>query len=75
MGSGLAEAIGACLASGKNNTILLCGDGSLQLNIQELQTIKHHNLPIKLFIINNADYLSIYKPEDKPQCPFRVSNA
>lgn len=58
MGSGLPESIGACMAGG-SRTICLCGDGSLQLNIQELQTIKHHNLPIKIFVSNNKGYVSI----------------
>ena len=59
MGSGLAESIGVCKANNGNNVILFVGDGSMQLNIQELQTIKHHNFPIKIFIINNGGYLSI----------------
>jgi acetolactate synthase-1/2/3 large subunit len=37
----------------------MAGDGSLQLNIQELQTIKHHQLPVKLFVLNNGGYLSM----------------
>ncbi len=59
MGSGLPESIGACIASGKKRTVSLCGDGSMQFNIQELQTIFHHQLPIKVFIFNNGGYLSI----------------
>lgn len=59
MGSGFPESIGACLAQGRRRTICLCGDGSAQLNIQELQTIVHHQLPIKIFIFNNDGYLSI----------------
>lgn len=59
MGSGLPESIGACLANGKKRTVCLCGDGSMQLNIQELQTIFHHHLPIKIFVFNNGGYLSI----------------
>jgi len=39
--------------------ICLAGDGSLQLNIQDLQTVVHHQLPIKLFVLNNGGYLSI----------------
>ena len=58
MGSGLPEAVGACFASGILTTCLI-GDGSFMLNIQELQTIKHHNLPIKIFVINNDGYLAI----------------
>lgn len=59
MGTGLPESIGACFANNKQTTICLSGDGSLQLNIQELQTIVHHNLPIKIFVMNNGGYLAI----------------
>jgi acetolactate synthase-1/2/3 large subunit len=59
MGYGLPSAIGACFASKKNRVICLEGDGSIQLNIQELQTIVHHQLPVKIFIFNNDGYLSI----------------
>lgn len=59
MGSGLPLAIGACIASGKKPTVCMEGDGSLMLNIQELETMKHHTLPIKLFIWNNDGYYSI----------------
>ena len=59
MGYGLPAAIGACFANDKNPVVCLEGDGSLQMNIQELQTIVHHNLPIKLIVMNNDGYLSI----------------
>lgn len=59
MGTGLPESIGACFANNKKRTICLVGDGSLQLNIQELQTIIHHRLPIKIFVMNNNGYLAI----------------
>ena len=58
MGYGIPASIGACLASGKR-TICVEGDGSLQLNIQELASIKGMNLPIKIFINGNGGYLSI----------------
>jgi acetolactate synthase I/II/III large subunit len=51
--------IGACLANNKKRTIVITGDGSLQMNLQELATIKHNNLPIKVFIFNNNGYLLI----------------
>ncbi len=51
--------IGACLANGRRRTIVITGDGSLQMNIQEFATIKHNNLPIKVFIFNNNGYLLI----------------
>ncbi len=59
MGSGLPESVGACLANGRRLTTCLIGDGSLMLNVQELQTIKHHELPIKVFVLNNSGYLAI----------------
>lgn len=58
MGYGIPAAIGACLASGKR-TICVEGDGSLQLNIQELASIVGMHLPIKIFINGNGGYLSI----------------
>ncbi len=59
MGFGLPGSIGACFANGKRKTICISGDGGLQMNIQELQTIVHYNLPIILFVLNNAGYLTI----------------
>jgi len=59
MGYGLPAAIGACFANNKKRVICFEGDGSIQMNIQELQTIVHHKLPIKIFIFNNNGYLSI----------------
>jgi acetolactate synthase-1/2/3 large subunit len=51
--------IGACLANNKNDTIVITGDGSLQMNLQEFATIKHNKLPLKIFILNNNGYLLI----------------
>lgn len=59
MGYDLPAAIGACIASGKQEIINIAGEGSLQMNIQELETISFHRLPIKIFIINNEGYHSI----------------
>lgn len=59
MGSGLPMAIGACVANGKKPVICSEGDGSIMLNVQELQTVLHHNLPLKIFIFNNNGYYSI----------------
>ncbi len=59
MGYGLPAAIGAALSPHEGPIICLEGDGSLQMNIQELQTVKHYGLPIKLFVINNSGYQSI----------------
>lgn len=51
--------IGACMANNRRDTIVITGDGSLQMNLQEFATIKHNNLPIKVFILNNNGYLLI----------------
>lgn len=59
MGYDLPAAIGACFGIDQNDIICVCGDGSIQMNLQELQTIIHHKLPIKLFLINNDGYQSI----------------
>ena len=59
MGSGLPESIGVSAARPRGTTVMLCGDGSFQFNVQELQTLRDQNFPIKVFVINNAGYLSI----------------
>lgn len=59
MGYDLPAVIGACVADHSQDLVLVTGDGSLQMNIQELQTIIHHQMPIKMFIINNGGYHSI----------------
>lgn len=51
-----AAGMGACVANDYKNTIVITGDGSLQMNIQELATIKHNKLPIKIIIFNNNGY-------------------
>ncbi|OPH54547.1 hypothetical protein BC351_31710 [Paenibacillus ferrarius] len=60
MGFTLPSAIAASIAGGKQRTIALEGDGSLQHNLQELQLISTYGLPIKLFVLNNGGYASIY---------------
>ena len=59
MGWCLPSAIASCVASGRQRTILLEGDGSLQHNIQELALINTFKLPIKLFVYSNSGYASI----------------
>lgn len=59
MGYGLPGAIGASFATDRGEVICLNCDGGMMLNLQELQTIVHHQLPIKLFIFNNDGYLMI----------------
>jgi len=59
MGYGLPAAIGGCLAAGRKPVVSVEGDGSLQLNLQELSTLKSLNLPIRMFVMNNNGYASI----------------
>jgi acetolactate synthase-1/2/3 large subunit len=59
MGLGLPAGIGACLAGGRRRTIVVEGDGGIQMNIQELATVARLGLPIKIFVINNDGYASI----------------
>ncbi len=59
MGYGLPAAIGLCIAGGRQDTICLEGDGSIMMNLQELQTIVTNRLPVKVFLINNQGYHSI----------------
>jgi len=59
MGYGLPAAIGTCVGGGRRQTICLEGDGSIMMNLQELQTILTNKLPVKIFLINNGGYHSI----------------
>jgi acetolactate synthase-1/2/3 large subunit len=59
MGFDLPGAIGACIGSGRKRVVCLAGDGSIQMNIQELQTIATNALPLSIFVLNNHGYLSI----------------
>ena len=59
MGYGLPAAIGTCISGGRRTTICLEGDGSIMMNLQELQTILTNRLPIKVFLINNNGYHAI----------------
>ena len=64
MGYGLPAAIGTCLGGGRKTTICLEGDGSIMMNLQELQTILTNRLPIKIFLINNDGYHSIRQTQN-----------
>ena len=86
-----AACVGACMANDRGNTICITGDGSLQMNIQEFATIRHNDLPIKVFVLNNNGYLLIRhtqhnfmedrfvgeSPETGVWCPdtMRIANA
>lgn len=60
MGFGVPATIGACLAGGRRRTVCVNGDGGFQMNIQELETIRRLNLPIKIFVLNNHGYAQIH---------------
>ena len=64
MGYDIPAAIGACFARNKEPVVLLTGDGSIQMNIQELGTIAFHKLPIKIFVLNNIGYLAMRITQD-----------
>lgn len=61
MGYDLPASIGAHKASGGESIVCLAGDGSIMMNLQELQTITGNALPIKIFILNNSGYVSIFQ--------------
>ena len=64
MGYDLPASIGAAIAMKGKRVICLAGDGSLMMNLQELQTMKGYNLPIKVFILNNDGYVSIKQTQE-----------
>ncbi len=64
MGYGLPAAIGVCEAEKEKDIVCIEGDGSIQMNLQELQTMVHHQYPIKLFVINNDGYHSIRQTQN-----------
>lgn len=59
MGCGIPASIGGCIASSRKRTVCIDGDGGFCLNVQELETVKRLNLPIKYFVLNNQGYASI----------------
>lgn len=61
MGYDLPASIGAHKGSGGKSIICLAGDGSIMMNLQELQTISGNKYPIKIFILNNSGYVSIFQ--------------
>ncbi|MDR3636535.1 MAG: thiamine pyrophosphate-binding protein [Isosphaeraceae bacterium] len=69
MGYDLPAAIGAACArragpSDKRRVVCLAGDGSIQMNLQELETVVHYGLPVKIFVFNNGGYLSMRLTQD-----------
>ena len=65
MGYTIPATIGVSIARGRREVFGITGDGSFQMNIQELQTIVHHDLPVKIFVWNNSGYLSIRATQSK----------
>jgi acetolactate synthase-1/2/3 large subunit len=59
MGYDLPAALGAAIAAPERTTVCLAGDGSIMMNIQELQTVAHYRPNLKIIVINNDGYLSI----------------
>ena len=59
MGYDVPAAVGAACARGSARVVCLAGDGSIMMNLQELQTIAHHRMPVKILVLNNGGYLSI----------------
>jgi len=59
MGCGIPASIGGCIASGRKRTVCIDGDGGFYMNVQDLETVKRLNLPIKYFVLNNQGYASI----------------
>ena len=64
MGLSVPLSIGAAIGNKNKQIISITGDGSIELNIQELKTISHYNLNIKTFVINNGGYVSMQKWQD-----------
>ncbi len=66
MGYGLPAAIGAAFAAKRDGRPVICleGDGSLMMNLQEMQTVTQYGLPLKLFLFNNGEYASIRQTHD-----------
>lgn len=65
MGWALPAAVGVSLAEGRREVICVTGDGSLQMNMQELATVIRHQLPIKIFLLDNKGYGMIQQTQDQ----------
>lgn len=63
MGWGLPAAIGAAVGTGRR-VICIVGDGGLMFNLQELATLRHHNLNVKVFVLNNGGYLTMRQSQE-----------
>ena len=65
MGHDLPAALGAAVAAPGRRVVCIAGDGSIQLNIQELQTLVHHGWPVTVIVINNGGYHSIRQTQER----------
>ena len=65
MGYGLPASIGASIALGGKRVVCVTGDGSLQMNIQELITVLRHQLPIKIFLLNNHGHSMVQQTQEQ----------
>jgi len=79
MGYGVPAAVGAAFANKENRIICLDGDGSIQMNLQELAVISYHQLNIKIVVINNSGYHSIRQTQanlfkNNPLCGVSCDN-
>ena len=72
MGFGLPAAIGGCIADISKPVICISGDGSFQMNSQELAVCKDYNLPVKIFVLNNG-YLGMVRQLQQNLCGARFS--
>lgn len=63
MGYDVPASIGSCIASGNKRTVCVTGDGSVVMNIQELEVIKRLDLPVKIFVTNNHGYSMIFQSQ------------
>ena len=74
MGFALPSVVGAWFGNGKKRVVMIEGDGSLQLNLQEMQTIVHHKINTKMFVFHNAGYAAIATMQDRNFEGFHVGS-
>ena len=64
MGYDVPASVGSCIASGGKRTVCITGDGSIAMNMQELEVIKRLKLPVKIFVVDNSGYSMIYQSQN-----------
>ena len=74
MGFALPSVVGSWFGNNKRRVIMIEGDGSLQLNLQEMQTIVHHKIEAKMFVFHNAGYAAIATMQDRNFEGFHVGS-